>query len=289
MWILYATLGSFFKALTSFFRKKISSKIDGDVYLWSTLLITTVVLFPFIILTNSEIPTMLSQYWLQLFIGAAATSSALIFNIAALKREELSYIAPLGAFIPIFALLFGWLFLGEQPPLFGVVGIILVFIGVYITNTNAQTTGWLGPIEHAITNTGARFAMGVAIAFAINITSLKSVTNGGFSAFEIMFMISIIGLLLTSYVPIKKLVKLKTVAKHHKKLLIYVSFASLIGATFALLAVKDTYVSYAISVRRLDIIFSILLGWRILKESNIRNKLIGSSLMLGGIVIIALA
>jgi len=43
-----------------------------------------------------------------------------------------------------------------------------------------------------------------------------------------------------------------------------------------------TYASYAITVRRFDSIFAVLLGWRFLKETNIRNKLIGAIVIVIG-------
>lgn len=59
---------------------------------------------------------------------------ATFMNLEALKREELSYIAPLNAFVPIFTLLIAFVFLHESPPVSGLFGIVAIFLGAYIIN-----------------------------------------------------------------------------------------------------------------------------------------------------------
>jgi uncharacterized membrane protein len=64
------------------------------------------------------------------------------------------------------------------------------------------------------------------------------------------------------------------------------SFAS---GYFHILATASTFTSYAVSVRRLDAVFSVLLGWRYLKETNIKVKLAGSIIMMAGTVLLAIS
>ncbi len=207
-----------------------------------------------------------------------------------LKREELSYIAPLAAFIPIFTLILAWIFLSEAPPAIGIIGILLVFLGVYVTNLTSKKIRWIDPIVHVFKNSGARFGIGVSFSFAASTVLIKSITNSGskYSSVSIMLGISLVSWALTSYVPILKLKKLKKALSSHRLLLFGASSSNMLGRFFGILAIAGTFSSYAISIRRLDIIFTVLLGWQILKETNIKNKLIGSALMTTGVAIIAL-
>jgi uncharacterized membrane protein len=64
------------------------------------------------------------------------------------------------------------------------------------------------------------------------------------------------------------------------------SFAS---GYFHILATANTFTSYATSIRRLDALVSVLLGWRYLKETNIRIKLIGATVMTTGTILLAIS
>jgi drug/metabolite transporter (DMT)-like permease len=288
MWFFYALFGAVFKASTNFFRKKIAGNIDADVYMWINFFIFLVLLTPLIIITNTPVAELYKQHLLIVICGGIFSNIAIMFSIAALKREELSYIAPLNAFIPIFTLGLAWVFLKESPPIIGVVGILAVFLGAYIINLQVDRVHWYEPITHIFKNSGARFGIGVAIAFASNTVVIKFLTNQEYSAISILYALTLVSSSLLVYVPFTKMNQLKKAIKSHKGILLGVAFSSLFGVLFGMLAIAGTFSSYAISVRRLDIIISVLLGWHLLKETNIRNKLIGSTLMTVGVAIIAL-
>ncbi|MBI5755622.1 MAG: hypothetical protein HZA12_01740 [Nitrospirae bacterium] len=46
--------------------------------------------------------------------------------------------------------------------------------------------------------------------------------------------------------------------------------------------------AYMISVKRCSLIFSVIYGWTLFNEINITERLIGSILMIGGVVAITL-
>lgn len=289
MWFIFALSGAFFKALTGFFRKKIAStKIPQEIYLWTNSLIFSLVLLPAILYFDYDvIEVFRSQAWL--LIGAAVTSNlAIAFTIQALKREELSYIAPLNAFIPIYALILAWIFIGEAPPSTGVVGVTLVFIGVYVMNLKSPQIKWYDPILHLSKNTGARFGMGVAVSFAVTAIMFKGLTNGGVNAIEGVFAVNVINVLILSPVPIIHVRKLVSTIHPNRRLLLIVSLCSLAGILLNYLALERTFSSYAVSVRRLDVVFSVLLGWKVLKETDIRVKIVGSTLMALGVIVMTL-
>jgi uncharacterized membrane protein len=54
-------------------------------------------------------------------------------------------------------------------------------------------------------------------------------------------------------------------------------------------AIKLAPVSYMIAVKRTSLIFSVLYGGLIFKEKRIRLRLVGTSMMLSGVVILYLA
>lgn len=287
MWFLFALLGAFGKSYSGLFRKQLANNISTEMFLWFTSSVILILLSPFIILRSNEVINALSQSPLILFGASLALMIATLMNLEALKREDLSYIAPLNAFVPIFTLLVAFIFLNEKPPSLGFFGIILIFIGAYIISLKADKVSWLDPIKHLLTNTGAILSIGVAFFYAVNTVLFKQATNMGYNELTILFCTMLISWVLLLYVPLTKSKELKQTFKSSKVVIAGATISSFVGSFFHILAISGTYASYAVSVRRFDSIISVILGWKHLNETNIKTKLIGSFIMtIGAIVLV---
>ncbi len=289
MWFLYALLGSFGKAYSGFFRKKMAKDVSAGMYMWVSYSLILLVLTPFMILQAAEIKNMFTHSTIVVLGASFALMIATYMNLEALKREELSYIGPLNAFIPIFTLVIAALFLHENPPLLGTIGILTIFIGVYFINLDSKHLRWYEPLVRLVKSRGAQLSLGVALGLAINSVSMKMLSNQGYEVFVIMYAITLIGWGLLIHIPFTKGKELRITFMSNKTAMLGAAISSFAANFFHILAIAGTYVSYAISVRRFEIIISVLLGWKYLKETNIRNKLIGSILMLSGAVTMALS
>jgi drug/metabolite transporter (DMT)-like permease len=147
MWFLYALLGAVGKSYSGFFRKKMAGNVSGAMYMWLSYAAIVVVLCPILFINSAEVISMLQQSWLIVLIVSVSSISATILNIEALKREELSYTAPLNAFVPVFTLIIAGLFLGESLHALGVVGIFIIVIGAYVININpGKIARWYTPL-----------------------------------------------------------------------------------------------------------------------------------------------
>jgi drug/metabolite transporter (DMT)-like permease len=289
MWFLYALLGAVGKSYSGFFRKKIAKSVSGAMYIWVGYTLILIVLLPFMVARISDVAeTMLD---LPLYVLGASVSSivATRLNIEALKREELSYTAPLNAFVPVFTLLIGGIFLNESPPKLGVVGVIAVVIGAYIVSIQPKKMYWYEPIRRIVFSAGAQLSLAVAFCYAINTVFIKVVANNGHSSLVIFFLTTLIGWLMLIHVPIMKRNELVAIEKSDKTAVLGGGISSFFSGYFHILATASTFTSYATSVRRLDSVISVGLGWRYLKESNIRIKLLGSIIMTAGAVVMALS
>lgn len=289
MWFLYALLGAFGKAYSGLFKKKMAGNVAASTYMWVAYTLILLVMTPFMFAKMPDITDMF-VYAPLLVAGAALTNIlATQLNLEALKREELSYTAPLNAFVPIFTLIIAALFLNESPPKFGIVGIVIIFIGAYIVSLKASRVHWYDPLVRLTTSAGAQLSLLVALSYAINTVLMKQLSNQGYDSFSIMYAITLFGWLLLVYVPVVKRIELKIAFRSNGFIVAGAAISSFASSFFHILAVANTYTSYATSVRRFDAIISVLLGWRYLKESNIRNKLIGSICMVIGAIAIALS
>jgi len=263
--------------------------VGAATFMWVSSLVVLVLLTPVMLTRVPAVTDAFSQSFWVLVGAAVSLMAATLMNLEALKREELSYTAPLNSFVPIFTLLIAAVVLSEYPPLAGVTGILAIFVGAYIINLRPSRIRWYDPITHLVTNTGARLCMGVALAYAFNTVFFKVASNHGHDGLTILYTTMGIAWLLLLYVPFTKRQELKDAMRSNKLVVFGAAISSFVGSFFHILAVAGTYASYAVSVRRLDSIISILLGWRYLKETNIRNKLIGSAFMTIGVIIMAIS
>lgn len=289
MWFIYALLGAVGKAYSGFFRKKIAKSVSGSMYIWIGYTLILLAMTPFMIPQLSEVVRALVHFPFIVFGAAFSYMVATQLNFEALKREDLSYTAPLNAFVPVFTLAIAVPLLGETPPRFGLLGIAIVVVGAYIVSIKPERIHWYDPLKRLLTSTGAQLSLGVAFCYAINTVLMKVLTNNDLNAFVVLYVTTLVGWLLLLRVPIARRNELKAIRSSDKLAVLGGGLSSFAGSFFHILALSSTYTSYATSVRRLDAVIAVLLGWKFLKEKSIRVKLIGSMVMTIGAVIMVLS
>ncbi len=289
MWFIYALLGAIGKSYSGFFRKKIAKSVSGSMYIWIGYTLILVVMTPFMVPQASAVIDSLVKYPLVVFGAAFSYMVATQLNLEALKREDLSYTAPLNAFVPVFTLAIAVPILGETPPRFGLLGIAIVVAGAYIVSIKPERIHWYDPLKRLATSTGAQLTLGVALCYAINTILMKVLTNNDFNAFVVLYVTTLVGWLLLINVPISRRNEFKEIKSSDRFSVLGGSLGSFAGSFFHILALSNTYTSYATAVRRLDSVISVLLGWRFLKEKSIRVKLVGSIVMTIGAAVMLVA
>lgn len=289
MWFLYALLGAVGKSYSGFFRKKMAGNVGASMYMWVSYSLMLIILTPFMISRISQVTDMLLNSTLIIFGAALSLMVATEMNLEALKQEELSYTAPLNAFVPIFTLIIAGLFLNENPPQLGMLGILAIFMGAYAVNLKSDQLNWYDPLVRLLRSPGAQLSLGVAFGYAVNTVLMKVISNQGYDSLTIMYAITVLGWALLIYIPFTRSDELLATIKSNKIIVLGAAASSFVGSFFHILALASTYASYAVSIRRFDMLISVLLGWRYLKETNIRNKLIGSVFMTAGAVIMAVS
>jgi drug/metabolite transporter (DMT)-like permease len=289
MWFLYAVLGAFGKSYSAFFRKKVAGNISSSTYTWIGYTLALFILAAIMRSDLAVVPEILRSHFTVVVVAALSNNLGVSLNLAALKREDLSYIAPLNAFVPVFTLIIANVYLGESPRRFGVLGVFVVVIGAYIVSLRSMSGGVGAPIKRLVTNSGAKLSIGVAVSYAINTVLVKKLTTEGYNSFTSLFAVTLLGWLFLSYVPLFKRREIVGLSRADMKIVLLGGLASLAGSLFHTIAMTKTYASYATGVRRFDAIISIALGWRYLKESDIRYKLIGSVVMTVGTLLMLIS
>ena len=239
-------------------------------------------LLPFI-----DIPHLDSTFWYATAMGVPLDAVALFLYIRAIKISPLSLTIPFMALTPVFLIVTSFLILGELPDRSGVAGIFLIATGAYLLNLNSYGRGPLAPFKAIAREKGPILIITVAFIYSISSNLGKIAVLHSSPLFFSILYTNLLSVFLLPYIMIKKRGSLSAIKKRPALFfLIGFIFAVMVLSHFSALQLAD--VAYMISVKRTSLIFSVIYGWLIFKEEHIKERLLGSLVMVIGVVLITL-
>jgi drug/metabolite transporter (DMT)-like permease len=209
--------------------------------------------------------------------------TALILYQRAIKVSPLSLTLPFLSLTPVFLLLTSFLMLGERPDRSGLTGVVLVATGAYLLNVHATREGLLAPFRAVLREEGSILMVIVALIYGITsnlgkVAILHSSPLFFAAAYPAMLALVIFPIMLMNSSP--------------SALLSRPSLFGLIGLFNALNtlahchAINLVEVPYMISVKRTSMLIGVIYGWAFFGETHLRERLMGSAVMLLGVTLI---
>ncbi len=244
---------------------------------------------------------------LYLMLNALLEGTAILLNYRALQVSPLSFCVPFLALTPIFLLPIGKFFLHEQIVGGMVIGVIIVVIGSLVINRQLFANGWLEPAKEILRQKGSRYMMLVAFLLATTAALDKwFVTSGGDAAFgerlsrsftlsigkSVMLALFFVGLAWwrlrgnknSAAASVQPNVWMQPWRDVPKWILLAAFFEGIV-LVLQLLAVQFTVAAIVISIKRSGILLACAVGWFMFKERGITDRVIGSCVMIAGVVI----
>ncbi len=284
LWLLFALLTAFFESLKDVFSKKGVVHVDEYLVAWSWRVFALPFLLP--VLFFVSVPAVGSEFWKALIISGGINMLATILYVKALKHSDISNTVPLLTFTPAFVLLTGPLVVGEFPSTVGIAGIMLIIIGSYILKLKERHKGHLGPFKALLKEKGSRYMLAVAFIWSISSVYDKvGVQNSS----PFFWALSLNVFITAAMLPIL----LITSRKHmlhlpaHSKQLLPIGLCSALMLFTQMTAISMALVAYVISVKRTSTVMSVLWGYALFKEQGLKERLLGTMLMVLGVVVIA--
>jgi len=227
------------------------------------------------------IPHLDKTFWLSVLVLLPLEIAALILYVKAIKLSPLSLTIPYMALSPVFIIIIAFSLLGELPDKSGFAGIFLITVGAYLLNAKASSLGLLGPIKAIAKERGSVLMIIVAIIYSVTSTIGKIAVQHSSPIFFGFFYPLLLTIALSIVVGAKGTLH-GVVSRPATFLTIGIFTAIMILSHFLAISMAD--VAYVISIKRTSLIFSVLYGWVVFKEVDIGERLLGSGLMLAGIV-----
>ncbi|OPX65209.1 MULTISPECIES: DMT family transporter [unclassified Methanoregula] len=229
---------------------------------------------------------------------------SLIFR--AMESSDLSLSMPMLSFTPVFLIGTSYLLLNEVPSMAGILGICIIVSGSYVLNISAEHEYILDPVRSMVQNRGSWFMLIVALLFAASINYDKIAMLNSDPVFGMAFTLLIISgafslslviprqwggdrsFLPPGWNPVAPVTPPVPEAPFRSYLVpaVLIGIAAVAESISINMAYTLQIAPYVIALKRLSIIFMVLYGTIICAEHEIRTRILGSVLMVGGAVII---
>ena len=211
--------------------------------------------------------------------------------LSAIRIAPLSLSVPYLSFTPVFAILTAAILLQERISFQGFLGILMVTVGAYVLNIERFVHHPLAPFKAIFKSSGSRRMLMVALIWSLTATlGKKGVQLSDPLFFAIFYTLSVsVPMLAIAGLRIKRRAATVNLKGRNS---IWLALGGLVTALATIShfhAIKLAPVSYMIAVKRTSLIFSVLYGGLIFKEEHIRLRLLGTSIMLSGAVVLYLA
>lgn len=289
--LILILLAALLHATWNYLAKKSRDKLS---FLWLFVITAVAIYFvPFVYrLRSHHIP---NDGWIYIFATGLIHAFYFWFLGAAYERGDLSTVYPIArgtapVLVPFVAA--GWL--REFPSVLGALGIGLVAVGIYTINLPKFSWRALLHVWRAMRHGPALLAFSTGIMTTLyTVVDKRGVQSGvqsvdPFIYIYLMFVLSV--LFLTPWMLLRKRKELRNEWMVNKRTIGLVGFMCL-GTYLLVLSAMATpsKVSYIAAGRECSIIFSVLFGILLLKESHGRQKILGAVVIVLGLVCIALA
>jgi drug/metabolite transporter (DMT)-like permease len=285
MWILLALIGAFADAAYYAFIKKSQENRATPFGIAAAIFLIAGIIIGAISVVHG-IPSLGHLFWPAILVAAIVAATSVTLYYRALQTTDLSLTVPMLSLTPIILLLTSYVILHESVSWGGVMGIILIIGGSYILNIGDHKN-LLAPFRAIWHNAGVRAMLLVAVLFAAGAPLDKLVLKES----DPFFGASILYFLLagTCYAISRK--KKELPLGKSRQLWASIIFGSLALALVAItinLAYTYQIVPYVISIKRLSIIFSVIIGGLFFREKHWPWRLAGAVILVAGAVIISL-
>jgi uncharacterized membrane protein len=221
-----------------------------------------------------------------MFLSIPLDIIALLLYMKAIKVSPLSLTLPFLSLTPVFLIGTSYVILGEKPDKSGFIGIILVVIGSYLLNVHTISRGVFEPFKAIAKEQGSVLMIVVAFVFSIGVCFGKIAVQHSNPAFFSVIYIFLLSLFLFIVVSFKSK---HFLSKSISRPVPFVFIGMLIAIMIIthLKAISLIEVSYMVSVKRLSILFGVLYGVMFFKETNIKERFLGATVMVSGIITIS--
>jgi len=279
IWIILSIFSALFHSFADLVSRREHDTIPPTVQAFARIFYGAIMLWFFAIPAGT--PSVQPEFFTALAIGVPLEVIATLTYMKSLQCSPLSLTIPFLSFTPVFMLITSPLILGEFPTWIAAIGILFIVAGTYTVNIGSVSEGIFAPFKAISRERGSSLMLLTALIFSV--TSVYG--KVGAIASSPLFFGAVYYSITASVLLIPVLIRGEQRYLLRPALILIGAFTG-VSIISQMVGITLIQVSYFISLKRISLLFSIILGWLLLKERNIRERLFGGILMVIGVIVI---
>ena len=282
-WFVFALISSITLSLREFVVKKAGKELSSVFMSWGlNFFMFLIILSINVIFLNYHAITI--SFACILIVAAILDSLATVLYLWAIKNGDLSKIIPMLCFIPVVQLFVTPVLVHENLSVIGISGVLVVVLGSYILNIETWD-GFLSPVKSVFKDKSSMVMLAVACIWGVSSSFHKIGVNQTDALF---WAVSEIGLIALFLFPFAFWLDKGNFSFFKLKYTLWPAIFSTFTVLSYYTAISLGPVAYVSSVRRLGVLFTMLIGIMVLKEKVQRLSFAGAIIMITGAGIISL-
>lgn len=291
LWFLLSSGTALCEALKDVTGKQALKSLDEYSVLLGFSTVGASLMGGFMLMTEG-VPTLGPRYGLALIVGGSLNILAFTLYFRAIKTADLSLTVPLVTLTPLFLLVTSPIIVGEWPTGLDAVGVVLLILGSYVLNLKPSEGFTLAPLQAITANSGSRTMICVAFLWSITSNFDKVGTLNSSSLFWGMSLFATVALGMVPFVAQRILQKgLQNVVsplRVQAKFVVLAGIFIAVGVSLQFAALTMAPVAQVIAVKRMSALISVGFGYFLFGETDLRERLLGASIMVSGVAIMAI-
>ena len=286
-WVTLAVIAALAQVLRNAAMKSIGHKLDEYI----NVLGRFAFLLPFAALAvwMKGVPEIQPGFWWFCVLFGFLQTMATLSLSKALLYGSMGVVTSLWKLATIWLVALAFITLGEAPSAWGLVGIFVTLAGVYGLNVSRARIGWFEPVRAHLHRQGdALHRARLAAVRATSVITFKQaavLSDAAFGTFATYAAATVVVLPLTLWKSAEHFKSVPKLWKGFVSLGLFAFIASLSQAE----AFRLTLISYVESVKQVEILLAIGIGYVFFKErERVRETLLGGLVILAGIILLIL-
>lgn len=232
------------------------------------------------------------EYWVNIGIVAVLTVAGNVLIVLAVRTSDLSVLGPINAYKSVVSLVPGMILLHEFPRGQGLAGIGLILAGSYFIVDKKIDRPHRNVFVRFFEDRGVRYRLAALVISAVEAVYLKRAlrasdavaTFAGWAVLGFGASLVPVALFLRPALP-----RQFTLARTNGMLFLALATTTALMQFTTIVTFGKLRVGNSLALFQTSTLLTVLLGWRVFRERNIVERLIGSLVMIGGAILILMS
>jgi len=288
-WISLTLLSAFFLATADTLSKRYLSHYRPGELVLVRFGVAGMLLLP--LLLWEPWPSLSPVFWGWIAVAMPLELLAMWLYMQAIRSSPLSLTLPYLAFTPAFNTLTAYLVLGETVTVSGFSGILLIVFGAWLLNLqttqNRSSLNILAPFRAITRERGSRLMLIVAALYSLTSVTGKGALLHATPAFFGPFYFVALGATSLLLFASRDVSTWRALGRHPWA---HLAIGACMGAMVVthFYAIEHIEVAYMIAVKRISLLFGLLYGAWLFKETGLLKNLVAGMLMVLGVFLIVM-